>query len=195
MSGRIVLLNGVPRSGKSSIARALQARAPWINLGVDVATASLPEALKPGIGLRPGGERPDLEPMVQRLYGALFAAIAAHAQAGLDVVSDLGMHDDYSRPLGIFEDARRRLGGLPVLLVGVRCPIETIMARRNADPQGGHYAAGETVPAPVARWQAAVHRGRRYDFEVDTAVMSPEQCAVAIEERLPSMGTGLAARG
>lgn len=187
MSGRIVILNGVPRSGKSSIARVLQTRGLWLNLGVDVWMAATPERLQPGIGLRPGGERPELEPVVQQLYAGLFEAIAAEARAGLDVVSDLGLHDGYSRPLGIVADMQRRLAGLPMLLVGVRCPIEMIMARRNADPQGGHYVGGAGVPAPVARWQEAVHRGMDYDLEVDTAVMSPEACAEAIEAKLSSI--------
>lgn len=36
-SGQIIILNGAPRSGKSSIARAIQEgfEGPWINLGVD----------------------------------------------------------------------------------------------------------------------------------------------------------------
>ena len=184
MAGRIVILNGAPRSGKSSIARALQARGPWLVYGVDAAMAMLPDEFRPGIGLRPGGERPDLEPMVQRLYGALFDSLAAHARAGLDVVSDLGLHDAYSRPLGILPDAARRLAGLPVLFVGVRCPLDTIMARRNADPQGGYYAAGATVPEPVRRWQEEVHRPGIYDLELDTALLSPEACAETILERL-----------
>ena len=187
MSGRIVILNGVPRSGKSSIAKALQTRGLWLNLGVDVWMAATPGRLQPGIGLRPGGERPELEPVVQQLYAGLFEAIAAEARAGLDVVSDLGLHDGYSRPLGLVADMRRRFAGLPVLLVGVRCPIEVIMARRNADPQEGRYVGGEGVPAPVARWQEAVHRGMDYDLEVDTAVMSPEACAEAIDAKLSSI--------
>ena len=181
----IILLNGVGSAGKGSIARALQRREPlWLNLGVDAWMAMSPERLRPGIGLRPGGERPELEPMVQRLYAGLFDAIAAAARAGLDVVSDLGIHDGYSRPLGIVEDAKRRLHGLPVLWVGVRCPIDVIMARRNADPRGGHYAAGDTVPPPVMRWQEAVHRSMAYDLELDSSAMTPEQCADAIEAAL-----------
>ena len=180
MSGTIVILNGVPRSGKSSIAHALQHHGTWINLGVDALMVSLPDGLQPGVGLRPGGEHPDLEPQVQRLYAALFGQLATYAREGFDVVSDLGLHDDYSRPLGIVADARRRLAGLPVLLIGVRCPIDVIMARRNADPKGGLYAGGDTVPAPVARWQTAVHRDMVYDLELDTSLSTPEQCAEAI---------------
>jgi chloramphenicol 3-O phosphotransferase len=188
MSGRIVLLNGAPRAGKSSIAAALQASAEgaWINLGVDSVMATLPEPLRPGLGLRPGGERPDLEPLVQQQYGALFDSIAAQARNGFDIVADVGIHDSYSRPLGILQDAVQRLAGLPVLFVGVRCPIETIMARRNADPRGGYYAAGDSVPAPVLRWQEAVHAGKTYDLELDTSVLLAGECAAAIAVMIQS---------
>jgi chloramphenicol 3-O phosphotransferase len=181
MTGCIVILNGAPRSGKSSIAAALQATSGlWLNLGVDAMMAMTPEHLRPGIGLRPGGERPDLEPVVRQLYGTLFEQLAVTARAGTDVVSDLGLHDDYATPLDILGEAMRRLSGLPVLFIGVRCPIEIIMARRNADPQGGYYAAGDSVPAAVARWQQAVHRDHVYDLELDTSLLTPAQCATAI---------------
>ncbi len=183
--GRIVILNGAPRAGKSSIARALQASGGlWLNLGVDLAMAMTPPHLLPGIGLRPGGERPELEPAVARLYGTLFEQLAATARSGIDVVSDLGIHDDYSAPLDILDDTVRRLAGPPVLFVGVRCPLDIIMARRNADPQAGYYAAGASIPAPVARWQEAVHGGHDYDLELDTSVLTPEQAAAAIATAL-----------
>ena len=182
MTGTIVLLNGAPRSGKSSIARAVQERLDgvWMKFGVDAAMAMQPAAIAPGIGLRPGGERPDLEPVVQQLYRALFDSIAAYARSGVNVVSDVGIHDVYSRPLGVLDEAVRRLGGLPVLFVGVRAPIGTIMARRNADPKGGYYAAGDDVPAPVRLWQEAPHAHGVYDIEIDTSVVTPEQAADAI---------------
>jgi len=182
VTGTIVLLNGAPRSGKSSIARALQERLDgvWINFGVDAAMAMQPAAIAPGIGLRPGGERPDLEPLVQQLYGALFNSLAAYAQAGVNIVSDVGIHDAYSQPLGILDDATRRLAGLPALFVGVTAPIETIMARRNADARGGYYAAGDGVPEPVRLWQDAPHAHGIYDLSIDTGAMSPEQAADAI---------------
>ena len=188
MTGTIVLLNGAPRSGKSSIARAMQARLDgvWVNFGVDAAMAMQPAAIAPGIGLRPGGERPDLEPVVRQLYGALFDSIEAYARAGVNVVSDVGIHDAYSRPLGVLDDAVRRLNGLPVLFVGVKAPIETIMARRNADPQGGYYAAGDDVPAPVQLWQEAPHAHGVYDLEIDTGAVTAEQAAEAIGAMIQS---------
>ena len=181
MPGRIVILNGAPRSGKSSIAAAMQESLPgrWINLGVDAQNRTLPPALRPGIGLRPGGERQDLEPIVVALFSALYDAIAAHAGQGFDVVADLGHHDFYSTPLGILPACARRMAGLDVLFVGVYCPIETIMARRNADPQG-LYVAGPGVPEPVLRWQEAVHVPGIYDLDVDTGHMTPADCVAAI---------------
>lgn len=181
-SGRIVILNGAPRAGKSAIAAALQARGDWINLGVDAQNRTLPPSLLPGIGLRPGGERPDLEPLLPGLFFALYDAIAAHARQGFDVVADLGHHDHYSRPLGLLPACARRLTGLDVLFVGIRCPIEVIMARRNAGPQ--HYVSGPGVPEPVQRWQDAVHVPGIYDLELDTGTITPEQGAMAIETAL-----------
>lgn len=191
MSGRITILNGAPRSGKSSIAKAMQAQLPgkWINLGVDAQNAILPQHLLPGIGLRPGGEKPELEDDVVRLYLALYGSIVAHARQGFDVVADLGHHDVYSRPLDILPQCARLLAGLDVLFVGVHCPIQVIMARRNADTRGGFYEAGDAVPPPVQRWQDAVHVPGIYDLTVDTGTMSPEDCVAAIAGALAAPKT------
>ncbi|RWN15921.1 MAG: chloramphenicol phosphotransferase [Mesorhizobium sp.] len=189
MAGQVIILNGAPRSGKSSIARAVQERfdGVWINLGVDVYEQATPARYRPGIGLRPGGERPDLEALVPGLYAALYESIAAHSRLGLNVVADVGHHDAYSRPLHIVADCARRLAGLPVLFVGVRCPLEIIMERRAASAADKRYVTGspdDPVPLPVRLWQEEVHRPGVYDLEVDTSLMSPKQCADTIAEQL-----------
>ena len=157
-----------------------------MNLGVDAFVREVtPLRYRPGIGLRPGrGERPDIEPLVPALYRALYGSIAAHSREGLNVVVDVGHHDR-----AIFAECARRLEGLPVLLVGVRCPIEVIMARRNAGQPGREdgYAIGTTddpVPAPVRRWQDLVHGVGPYDLEVDTSLLDPAACAEVIRRRL-----------
>jgi len=183
--GQIVILNGTPRSGKSSIAAAIQNtfEGVWMNLGVDRFKQMTPERFQPGIGLRPGGERPDLEPLVVILYRAMYEAIAAHSRLGPNVVVDVGHHDAYSVPRGILPDCARRLKGLPVLFVGVRCPIEVVMERRRATWGAGNADDG-SVPKPVSLWQQAVHAPGIYDLEVDTSVLSPEECAASIRQRL-----------
>jgi len=190
-AGQIVILNGAPRSGKSSIAAAIQERfdGPWMNLGVDAYVQITPPRYRPGIGLRPGGERPDLEPFVAACYAALYESVAAHSRLGLHVVVDVGHHDAYAEPRHTLTDAARRLAGLPALLVGVRCPLEVIMERRNRGQAGREHryvtgTAEDPVPAPVLAWQQAVHTPGIYDLEVDTSVLSPEACADAIRQRL-----------
>src|SRR4051812_43681235 len=96
--GQVVILNGAPRSGKSSIVAAIQEtfEGVWANLGVDAFNHTItPPRYWPGIGLRPGGERPDFEPLVPILYAALYESIAAFSRLGLNVVVDVGHHDGY----------------------------------------------------------------------------------------------------
>jgi chloramphenicol 3-O phosphotransferase len=190
--GQIIILNGAPRSGKSSIVAVVQENFPgaWVNLGVDVMVRwATPARYRPGIGLRPGGERPEVEALVPAFYAALFDSIAAHAGQGLNVVADVGLHEAYSRPLGVLPDAARRLRGLDVLFVGVRCPVDVIMARREASQKssaGTYVASGPhgEVPAAVLRWEEEVHRDKSYDLEVDTSRLSPGECAQAIRRSL-----------
>ncbi|WFU09735.1 chloramphenicol phosphotransferase [Rhizobium sp. CB3090] len=191
-AGQIIILNGAPRSGKSSIVEAIQASfdGPWMNLGVDAYVRHVtPQRYRPGIGMRPGGERPGLEPLVLIFYSALYASIAAHSRLGLNVVAEFGHHDAYSRPLGILANCARQLAGLPVLFVGVRCPIETIMQRRLAEgaERRNDYvsvSADAPIPAPISAWQAQVHRPGIYDLEVDTSVKTAQACADEIRQFL-----------
>ncbi|MBV9170867.1 MAG: chloramphenicol phosphotransferase, partial [Chloroflexi bacterium] len=166
--GQIVVLNGTPRSGKSSIARAIQNTfdGVWMNLGVDGFMQMTPERFQPGIGLRPGGEARHIEPVVVILYRAMYEAIAAHSRLGVNVVVDVGHHDAYSVPLGILPECARRLAGLPAWFVGVRCPLDVIVQRRRATWGEGDTAEGP-IPAPVRRWEQAVHTPGIYDLEVD----------------------------
>lgn len=183
--GQIVILNGAPRSGKSSIAAVIQNtfEGVWMNLGVDRFKQMTPDRYQPGIGLRPGGERPDLEPLIVILYRAMYEAIALHSRLGLNVVVDVGHHDAYAVPRGILPACAKLLEGLPVLFVGVHCPLEVVMQRRRATwpaitPDDG------SVPQPVSLWQQAVHVPGIYDLEVDTSVLSPEECADVICQHL-----------
>lgn len=191
--GRIVILNGAPRAGKSSIVEAVQARLDgvWINLGVDNYMKMIPAQFQPGIGLRPGGERPDMEPMIATLYEALYASIAAHSDLGVQTVVDVGHHDFYSRPLGILPRCARILAGYPVLFVGVHCPLEVILARREATGYPARQPDGTVLP-PILRWQEAVHSPGIYDLSVDTSVDASEAIADRIGECLTAGAYGQA---
>ena len=199
--GQIVILNGAPRAGKSSIVNVIQDSfdGVWMNLGVDVfARGVTPKRLQPGIGLRPGpgpekgGENLELEALVPVLYFAMYDSIAAHSRLGLNVIVEGGLHGAFHPTLP--SDCAKRLAGLPVLFVGVRCPIEEIMKRRDASPPG-RYAVStpdDPVPPPVRLWQEEVHKPGIYDLEVDTSLLSAEECASAIRARLKEGPPGTA---
>ena len=191
MAGEIVILNGAPRSGKSSIVKVVQETfaGPWMNLGVDCFKERvIPQRYSPAIGLRPGGGAPHLEELIITMYQAMYESIASHSRLGLNVVVDVGHHDSYSRPLGILPRSARALKGLEVLFVGVRCAMEEIMERRrrtwNAD-----WTPGDPIPEPIQRWQKEVHRPGIYDVEVDTAALTPEECALIIKTHLGNSQT------
>lgn len=177
----------MPRSGKSNIVAAIQETfdGVWMNLGVDAFVRHVtPGRYRPGIGLRPGDDLPELRPLVPTPYFAMYGSIAAHSREGFDVIVDVGHYDR-----AIFVDCAKRLAGLPVLFVGVRCPIEEITRRRGAGQAGreGEYAVGtadEPIPLPVRRWQDGVLSVSPYDLEVDTSVLDPAACARVIAERL-----------
>lgn len=184
--GQIIILNGAPRSGKSSIVAAIQDTFDglWMNLGVDRFMQMTPTRFLPGIGLRPGGERPDLEPLVPVLYGALYESMAAHSRLGLNVVVEVGHHEGHARYHGILVECAKRLSGLPVLFVGVHCPIEIIMERRRNTGWNKDDPADAPVPHPVQLWQQEVHIPGIYDLEVDTSVLSARECAEAIRRQI-----------
>jgi chloramphenicol 3-O phosphotransferase len=189
-TGQIIILNGAPQSGKSTIAKAIQDEfdGAWMNLGVDTYVRHVtPERYQPGIGVRPGGERPDLEDVIPFFYAALYESIAVHANFGLNVVADFGHHDAYTESLGILTDCARRLSHLPVLFVGVHCPVETIMERRQAKADGRvseNLSVINDPPPSVLRWQEAVHGHGLYDLEIDTSVLTTDECLDAIRDRL-----------
>jgi chloramphenicol 3-O phosphotransferase len=190
--GQIIVLNGAPRSGKSSIVAVFQSMTavPWMNLGVDVFSEYVtPPAYRPGIGLRPGRERPEIQELLPALFAAVYDSMAAHSRQGLNVICDIEHHDAYAKPLHVLRDCARRVRDLPALFVGVRCPLDVILQRRDATWPGWRRdlpiveTEAGPVPEPALRWQEEVHRPGIYDVEVDTSELGPEDCAAAILSR------------
>lgn len=151
----------------------------------------LPAGSLPGLGLRPGGERPDLEEDIQRQYLGLYGAVAAFAEQGLNVVVDVGHHDDYARPMNLLPRCCARIAHLPALLVGLDCSVAEILRRREQSSEQYLSAApGERVPAPVQRWQQAVHQPGRYDLRVDTGRLAAASCVEVIAQALEHVVVG-----
>jgi chloramphenicol 3-O phosphotransferase len=169
MTTQVIVLNGGSSSGKSTLARSLQAVLPdpWLTFGVDDFVASLPASLRAsddGIAFGSDGGV-SVGPAFSALDAAWVTGIAAMAAAGAHVVVDevfLGGPHSQNR-------WRKALGDLPVLWVGVRCDPATATAREAA--------RGDRTIGMAALQAELVHQGVAYDLEVDTARSSPAECA------------------
>ncbi len=176
MTTRIIVLNGGSSSGKTAIAHCLQAILPdpWLRLGVDDLVEALPPSLTDsGAGVAFGGQG---EVSVGEGFIAMEAAwltgIAAMVRAGARVIVD----DVFLS--GGTSQARMRLhfASIEVLWVGVRC--------ERAIAAGREIARGDRVPGMAASQADMVHRGVRYDLEVDSGRMPAIDCARMIAVRV-----------
>src|SRR5277367_1122409 len=151
MPVQVIVLNGGSSSGKSAIARCLQAilPRPWISLSVDDLVSALPPSLTDsGSGIAFGQQG---EVVVgggfREIEAAWMAGVAAMARAGARVIFD----DVFLSGAASQERVRAALEGLTVLWVGVRCAPEIATGREIAR---GNRAAG------MAASQAeTVHQG------------------------------------
>ncbi|MEU3775920.1 chloramphenicol phosphotransferase CPT [Streptomyces sp. NPDC032472] len=168
----MIILNGGSSSGKSGIARCLQAVLPdpWLVVGTDTLVDAMPAAMQAsdgGIDFAPDGVV-SVGPEFRALEAAWIQGVAAMARAGARVVVDevfLGGAASQQR-------WREALDGVDVLWVGVRCDGEVAAGRE--------IARGDRIAGMAASQADLVHRGVAYDLEVDTTRAEALACARAI---------------
>ncbi|WP_327409489.1 chloramphenicol phosphotransferase CPT [Streptomyces sp. NBC_01281] len=176
MTTAVIVLNGGSSSGKSGIARCLQAVLPdpWLALGTDTLVDAMPAAMRAsdtGIEFAPDGEV-IVGPEFRTLEAAWIEGIAAMARAGARVIVDevfLGGPASQRR----WHDA---LHDLPVLWIGVHCDA-TVAAGRE-------LARGDRPIGMAASQANTVHRGVTYDLEIDTSHAESIDCARMIAARV-----------
>ena len=176
MPAQVIVLNGGSSSGKSGIARCLQAILPelWLSLGVDMLIEAMPvSAQTSASGITfPRDGSVVIGPEFRALDEAWAAGVAAMAQAGARIIVD----DVFLGGATSQQRWKQALGQLRVMWVGVRCGGAVAAARE--------IARGDR-PAGMAESQAsAVHQGVSYDCEVDTTHTEALDCARAIAARL-----------
>jgi chloramphenicol 3-O phosphotransferase len=173
---QVIVLNGGSSSGKSGIARCLQAVLPdpWLALGTDTFVEAMPASMRAseaGIEFAADGEVV-VGPDFRTLEAAWIDGVAAMARAGARVIVDEVF-------LGGAASQRRwltALAGLGTLWVGVRC--------ESAVAAGREVARGDRAAGMAALQADMVHHGVVYDLEVDTTHAESMECARDIAARL-----------
>ncbi|MEJ3749279.1 chloramphenicol phosphotransferase CPT [Actinomycetes bacterium KLBMP 9797] len=172
----MIVLNGGSSSGKSGIARCLQAILPdpWLVFGVDALIEAMPVSMRTtgaGIEFAPdGGVR--VGPEFGRLQAAWMEGIAAMVRAGARVILD----DVFLGGAGSQQRWQKVLTGLDVLWVGVRCD--------SAVAAGREIARGDRVRGMAVSQAEMVHQGVAYDLEVDTTHTESLTCARTVAAQL-----------
>src|SRR5580693_7015293 len=166
---QVILLNGGSSSGKSGIARCLQAVLPdpWLAVGDDMLIQAMPATMQTseaGIEFTADGQV-NVGPGFRRLEAAWMDGVAAMARAGARVIVDailLGGAVSQQR-------WQKALAGLDVLWVAVKCD--------SAVAAGRELARGDRVRGMAVSQAEVVHQGVVYDVEVDTAHTESLACA------------------
>jgi chloramphenicol 3-O phosphotransferase len=173
---QVIVLNGGSSSGKSGIARCLQAILPdpWLTFGVDTLIQAMPVSSQKsaaGIQIASAGEV-NVGQEFRTLEAAWIEGIAAMGRAGARIIVDevfLGGAASQQR-------WKKALGALPVLWIGVRC--------QSAVAAGREIARGDRIDGMAASQAELVHQGIVYDLQVDTTDTEALECARAIAARV-----------
>jgi chloramphenicol 3-O phosphotransferase len=150
--GKIIFLNGVSSSGKSTLAKELQKRLaePFLHLRLDDFIGMLPRT-------------DDLE-MFMRMVSGMNRSIAVMSEEHNNLIVDHVVVDK-----AWLDQCLELLRGRCVLFVGLHCPLEELERRereRDSRRQGFARAQIENI-----------HRDKIYDIELDTHVLSVPECA------------------
>ena len=176
MATQVIVLNGGSSSGKSGIARCLQAVLPdpWLTVGVDTLIKAMPASAltsAAGIEFAVDGEV-IVGPEFRALEAAWIEGVAAMARAGARIIVD----EAFLGGAASQQRWRNALGALQILWVGVRCEA--------AVAAGREIARGDRVVGMAAAQADVVHQGVVYDLVLDTTHTEALDCARAIAARV-----------
>ena len=161
MNGNIIVLNGTSSSGKTTLARELQAKCHEVYLlcSLDAFWNMTPYGIPAGSKNFPNMKQ------------ALSKSVRALAETGHNVIVDIVFcgHKTY------FE-LTKELKGLNFSLVKVECSLEELRKRE--------VARGDRTLGLAESQYDSVHEGILYDLNINTQTSSLEECAQKIIDSL-----------
>lgn len=176
IQGKIIIINGTSSSGKTSIVRALQEilEEPYLETGIDKFIWMLPHRYL---------DRPLWDDVLglANQAGELGHQLVIGMHRTAEVLSTTGMNvivDHVLVEAIWWQDCVDRFSELPAFMIGVRCPLDILEEREKARK---NRTLGQ------ARLQYNIVHGKGiYDLEVDTSILSADECAMLIKQRINS---------
>lgn len=166
----VVVLNGTSSSGKTTVAKAFQERAPslFLNVSIDSILYALPARALACIV--EGKPIPGIE--FRELVASYYACVRTLADRGHDLVIDNAVTARYQA-----EHLFAALEGHRALFVAVTAPAEVLRERERL--------RGDRRLGLAADQLATIDTWLTYDLRVDTSVMSADEAAQQIAAVLP----------
>lgn len=164
--GKIILLNGVSSSGKTTLSKELVKKLPdyfhFSGDDFDIIIEHMEDR-----------ENKRLIPVETEYF--FHRTIAMFSDKGVNLIIDHILHDKFTK-----NDCFEVLSEYPVLFVGVHCPIEELERREKA--------RGDRNAGQAKKQLEFVHREEIYDIEVNTFSENMEECLGRIIEAVHNIG-------
>jgi len=174
MNGTILFLNGTSSSGKTSLLHRLQDELPepFLNLGIDRFIFMLPQRyLNRPLWDEVLGKAIHAGTAGMALFSGMHHAIAAAAKRGNHVIAD---HVFVEKAW--VDECAQLFSEMNAYLVGIHCPLHVLEQRER-------HRKDRTLGQARAQFDV-VHKYTIYDLELDTSVLTTQQCVEQIIERL-----------
>ena len=169
--GHIVFLNGTSSSGKTSIAKELE----MLLDGYQRASA---DDVKEYTAFIPRNQEPDFSDYMLGFHNY----VRDLASKGTNVIVDnVLLEPNWT------SEHERLLTEFDATYIGVHCPLDVLLERERIRDETllRENGAERLLRKGKAESQFdRVHVGRQYNFEVDSSISSPQQCAAQIHHYL-----------
>jgi chloramphenicol 3-O phosphotransferase len=167
---QLLILNGASSAGKTVLCKKLQGvlQEPYIHLEEDrfVFNTYHHRFLE-------GELAPEI---FKKTMVGYYRSLRAFLSAGHNVLADTGFYTPE-----LLNQCIRELKDETVWLVGVHCSIEELERREQA--------RGDRQIGLAREQQATIHNSVIYDIEVDTSVLSVEECALIIRSKIKELAS------
>lgn len=187
----IIILNGASSSGKSSIAKELQALLPeqYLHIGIDTFISMMPERTNNFTQSNVASEGFYFQSIEihgsfqQQVQSGQYGQRVNHAyHSTVKHLNDLGLNiivDDVMN--GRLEQTQwtKALGESEAIFIAVLCQENELIRREKSRPDRMQGSALEQAHR--------VHQGVQYDFIVDSSALTPTECAQRIVNALSGL--------